>query len=520
MNKFILPFLLVTSVYFQSYAQVNCNDAERYIDPIFELSDLDFTETVFANFESSQLWNNGDTTANNVCFDPRNYLTAKPDGTWDMSMTVISPKAIADNCDQRASIVFVHGGGYAYQAGNNTSATTVEAAIDLALRGYVVCTINYRKGWDIKRALNSFGLGPLLPGCQNCPCENGDANCDPFSFMKMNYTMSQDARAAHRKLLNEKLTYGIDENLVFYMGASTGAVGALHAAYAADDMPAYQDDNGIDLETHLGGIDDRGETINNGSTFKIAGVTTIAGAIKEADWIESSDNIPAMFNHTTLDEAVQYCLGSILGMQYFINFSNETKHLVLEGPGRLYKHINCLEETSSKTKVWLRTHKGLFHNFCAPLGSSDPSDNCDQLSSLELVQRLNAAFMREIILGNEIINNHRLTEAAHVSGPCNILDSNNETPCTNFVPCIILNTDAPELDVINVYPNPAFAGNQIEIYTESPILSVQLFDINGLEIINQYDSRISLSSEIISGVYFLRIHFNIGVITRKIMVYN
>lgn len=164
MIKLFLPFVLLVTIFSPIISQVSCDEPQRYLDHIFDEVDLEVSESVFANFTSDQLWNNGDTTANNICFDPRNYLTPMSNGTWDMSMTVFKPKDVVDNCDQRASIVFLHGGGYAHLPGNNTSTNAVQGCIDLALRGYVVSLINYRKGWDIRKALNSFGLGPLLPG--------------------------------------------------------------------------------------------------------------------------------------------------------------------------------------------------------------------------------------------------------------------------------------------------------------------------------------------------------------------
>ncbi len=435
-------------------------------------------------------------------------------------MTVIYPSFTSDNCNERASIIYVHGGGYAHQPGNNSSSSALDASIDMAQRGYVVCLINYRKGWDIRDALNSFGLGPLLPGVQSCPCENGNANCNPFSFMKTTYTMGQDTRAAHRKLLNEKQVYGVDEDLVFYMGASTGAVGVLHASFGADDMPDYEDDDGISLETHLGGIDDIGETIDNGSTFNIAGVSTIAGAIKDGSWIESSDNIPVMFNHTTLDEAVQYCNGPILNMNYFIGLSNERQHLTLDGPGRLYKDILCLEDSESKTKAWLRTHKGLYHSFTAPLGSIDPSDNCDELATLELVQKLNSESMKEVILENEIVNNHKLTEMAHVSGPCNIIDSGSDTPCSLYEPCDLSTSISAYIDdiKINIFPNPSTAGNFVNITSTENILSVEMFDIRGKKMATQAITSIKIPQEIPTGIYYLRINFKEGALIKKLLV--
>ncbi|PHI18639.1 hypothetical protein CEQ90_16795 [Lewinellaceae bacterium SD302] len=521
LHKVLLTILVFASVFAKAHTQTGCTEPLRYVDHVFSIEDLQATEVVFANFSPHQLWNNADTTVNTVCFDPRNYLYPNNEGNWDMSMQVIHAKTEADDCNERAAIIYLHGGGYAHNPGNNTATEAVAAYLDMALRGYVVCAINYRKGWDIRDALNAFGLGPLLPGCQNCPCESGNANCDPFSFMKITYAMAQDARAAHRKLLNEKLTFGINENRIFYMGASTGAVGALHAALAADDMPGYQNDNGETLASNLGEIDAIGESINNASSFSIAGVTTVAGAIKNREWIENEDNTPIMFNHTTLDEAVQYCQGTILGMNYLVGPVNQTHHLRLEGPGRLYKHINCLPDTESNTKAWLRSHRGLYHNFCAPLGSNDPTDNCEQLNSLEKVQRLNAEFMKAVIDGEDIQNNHLLTESAHVSGPCNVVDTSSYTPCTNFTPCVLSSNTTPLVErVIQVFPNPAAAGTNISVKASEQIESLLLFDAKGKIVTRRNEVSFLASPEGLSpGLYYLSIEFAEDKVIKKLMIY-
>lgn len=521
MNKSFYLLLLFIFLSIHLNGQKGCEHEGRYTDIIFEVTDLETTDIVFANFTSDQIWNQGDTSANNICFDPRNYMTPKDDGTWDMSMTIIYPKTTVDNCSERASIIFMHGGGYAHKPGNNTSTAALATCVDLALRGYVVALINYRKGWDIRDAKNFTGLGPLLPGCQNCPCEGGNSNCDPFSFMKNTYAMAQDGRAAHRKLINEKNSFGIDESLVFYMGASTGAIGALHASFAADDMGSYQNDDNTTLESHLGAIDDIGEPLNNPDEFNIAGVSVIAGAIKDKNWIESSDNIPVMFNHGLLDEAVRYCYGTILDMKYFIGINNNIKHLALEGPGRLYKDIQCLteEEPESKTKVWLHTHKGLYHNFCAPLGSTDLSDNCDELSSLTLALDLNAAFMNEIIVGNPLQNHHKLTESAHVSGPCNIQDSNSETPCSNYQPCVINNTSESFTTNISIYPNPSYSGQEINILSDQTIEKVEFISLQGNIVKINTGNSIFIPQSTIPGIYYLQIHSNNNVELKRIVIF-
>ncbi len=127
-----------------------------------------------------------------------------------------------DTATGRPAIVYVHGGGFV--AGDK--AQTASTSTDLARRGYVVVSIDYR--------LSS--MDPRQPG-------------GPITdqYIQAVLDAQHDAQAAVRWLRANAATYGIDPSRIGITGSSAGAVTALAVGYHADDPgdsgnPGYPSD--------------------------------------------------------------------------------------------------------------------------------------------------------------------------------------------------------------------------------------------------------------------------------------
>ena len=126
--------------------------------------------------------------------------------------------------------------------------------------------------------------------------------------------------------------------------------------------------------------------------------------------------------------------------------------------------------------------------------------------------------MKEVILGKVIKNNHKMTEAAHVSGPCDIVDSNDFTPCTNYVPCIISSSEDISKNELVVFPNPVLVGEILTVDSEKHILSVQILDVQGKEVFQEAGSSVTVLHSLQAGIYFLRVNFEEGSRYKKLLI--
>lgn len=330
---------------------------------------LSMENAVFASFPNSAIWNNAATAGTGNCYDPNWYTTLNnATGLRDMSFRIYRPNPIYDkSCvTNRATIIKVHGGGYANKLPTNAVNTADQEAIDLAKHGYVVIAINYRKGFDIGGVDNLPSEG-IVEGYENCSPGTNRA----FSFLEATYRMAQDVKAAHAKVLCSATAWQVNTNQIFYRGVSTGACAVLCAAYGMDgtDMPAMCKPSTTQTMQQLLGSPTNfalctpppGTSVNN-----IAGVISIAGAIHNTDWIgnSSTDKIPLYLAHGTFDEAVPYCEGKLVNMRFADDLPNA--HLLeLKGSGPIYDKVRTFA-SSPTFKSYLISYEQGDHGMQLP----------------------------------------------------------------------------------------------------------------------------------------------------------
>ena len=184
--------------------------------------------------------------------------------TATLSLDLYQPTG--DTLTSRPLVICIHGGSL-------TVGSRIEMSpfcIDLAQRGYVAATIDYRVGIESPNGVKTV-LEATLRGVQ-------------------------DTKAAVRFLRSHAAQYGIDTSRIYLEGSSAGSVIAVHYAYwSQDEIPS--DIN----QAKWGNIE--GASGNPGVSSSIKGIVNYCGAIVDQTWIDPGE-IPVANFHGLLDTVV------------------------------------------------------------------------------------------------------------------------------------------------------------------------------------------------------------------------
>ena len=177
-----------------------------------------------------------------------------------------------DNAQARALVVLVHGGGFT--GGGKAGENFQVWGMDLAQRGFVVASIEYRLGVTSKTDAKLMWEASLRCG--------------------------QDTRAAVRFLRSKMHDYRIDTSHIFLIGTSAGGFGILQASILQDnEIPS-------EIDQSLGGAEGNSGTPNESS--KVHGLVVCWGATTDTTFIDAGD--PPLFAvHGTADKTVPYQCG-------------------------------------------------------------------------------------------------------------------------------------------------------------------------------------------------------------------
>ena len=185
--------------------------------------------------------------------------------TWD-DLSVDLPldlyEGTGDTRTDRPLLIWMHGGSFAF--GDKTDPMDVEIATEMARRGFVVASLNYRLGPDVADG----GIGGIT----------GDEVVIGAILRAM-----EDARAAVLYLRTNAAALGIDPNRIFIAGASAGAVTSLNVGYL------YNNEGGSN------GPDD---------PYRVAGVLSMAGTTLPI--FPQAGEPPVFMAHGTDDTTVPY----------------------------------------------------------------------------------------------------------------------------------------------------------------------------------------------------------------------
>ncbi len=243
-----------------------------------------------------------------VLFDEVSVETltyATKDGE-DLELDIYVPQADAE--EERATIIFVHGGGFStgIRDGNNIK----EFCNLMASYGYVAASLSYR--------LTRKGT-PETFGC----------NCPTAEKLKTFEAAVEDVQDATFFLIENRQQFGIDPQKIILAGSSAGAETVLQTAY----QPPY-----------CYGLDS--------GPVSFAGVISIAGAIPDTSIIYDESAVPSMFIHGTDDNLVPYGTAP----HHFCD-KNSPGYMILHGAQTMAQKLDQLD-----VPYWLYTVCGADHS--------------------------------------------------------------------------------------------------------------------------------------------------------------
>lgn len=243
-------------------------------------------------------------------------------------------KPLNDDNTLRPLLITIHGGGFI--SGSKESMDSINA--DFARRGYVVASIEYRKGIHISEdspTLNEcmFNVNPCLNVFSGFfgACSHPIDRAEVYRTM---YRSIQDAKGAIRFMKERHQIDSTDLEKVFIGGASAGGFIAMGAAYldqkeekfleahsitdvyypnghpntvgpnAGTFDLCYQNSSPCILKNHyerpdLGDVE--GTMNQNGYDASVAGVFNLFGGVTNLDWFDGPEGPPLYLFHQTGD---------------------------------------------------------------------------------------------------------------------------------------------------------------------------------------------------------------------------
>ncbi len=175
-----------------------------------------------------------------------------------LAMDLFLPKLKTN--EARPVLIYVHGGGFS--GGKRDQKNHLWFCEYFAKRGWVTATISYHLTMKGK----SFGCDQAVP-----------------NKIATLFTSAQNVNQATAFLIDNKQVYNVDPARMVVAGSSAGAEAVIQAAYWKKTQSDILD-----------------------STFKYAGVISMAGALLDENWITSESAIPTALFHGTCDNLVPY----------------------------------------------------------------------------------------------------------------------------------------------------------------------------------------------------------------------
>jgi para-nitrobenzyl esterase len=203
--------------------------------------------------------------------------------TINLMMDIYTPQG--DVAINRPVVILAHGGSFI--GGSKTDGDVVYMATELAKKGYVCASIDYRL------ATTAFDL------------------IAEQTTVKVVFNAIQDGKAAVRFFKQDAATtdtYKIDPEQIFFGGASAGGILAMNLTYVDDisDLPESAPSLWQTWLTQLGGLE--GASGNPGYCSRTNGTFGFAGGVADTNFIDA-DDVPWYGSHATGDQTVLYDCG-------------------------------------------------------------------------------------------------------------------------------------------------------------------------------------------------------------------
>lgn len=475
MRKLIIIILIFQAVIIQ---------AQKWVDTSYQIeqiNDIVYGNVVdFAGNERSLLMN--------ICY-PKNDLPPR--------------------CG-RPLLIAIHGG--AFLAGNKDTESPPRWLTDFAKRGYTTASINYRLGMfqtnaEVNCNISAFGV-PW--NCLNMQ--------DTAEWYRGYYRGMQDAKGALRFLVNHAAEYQIDPKNIFLVGESAGGFVALATAFLDDPTEKPLQCSSLPNALPPNKIYENQCIQSTGFDTSIASMKLVRPDLGSVEGILN----PTATNYKI--KGVGNFYGGMMG-NYFL------KHTYSKAPVLYLFH--------QPNDLVVPIESGIFYQGAGICYSNFPTYCQSIINRPRLIGSLGIKNMIDSLNGKVEVPKY-LYETTNNFADClgQFLDPNTAGHSIDnywlrtlnmakfFAPeidttsnCIVKNNLLNHNERIQIYPNP-IVEDEINIQTDKYIISLQLYDIQGILIRNFDGNHNNLRVEYLKkGMYFLKIKTNEGENIFKIVKY-
>ncbi len=386
--------------------------------PVFNISEIEVINNI--PYGVADFWYNGNVVPQLNSFD------------------IAFPAAAVDELEKRPFIALFHGGGFA--VGDKSKLTNF--MMEMAQRGYVAATFNYRLGW------NTGGVEP------------SECLGDPESLLGAYYRTCQDVNASMRFITFHADEYGIDTSMIFIGGQSAGMMGVMTNIFMSQQninqlFPGLDDEYG-DLNASTNDID-----IN----YSVKGIVNMWGAIPDTSFMSNNKNIPIINFYGIRDNVVPPVFGPVQDCyspnEYFSVFGSVSIYNRLKNQG-----VCSILHTNQITG-----HEAYFDEFTVPQSACFlKSIICDNCTSGEYLNEISSCSSLVPINDNAVFENITVFP----------------NPASGTLYIELGNVSSPEYPILEVYD----ATGRIIPANFSKSASVIILDV----------------SEMPSGIYFGRLN--------------
>jgi hypothetical protein len=197
------------------------------------------------------------------------------------SFDISYPDMDVDPLEKRPLIVFAHGGGF---WGGEKESFSYHLQ-ELAKSGYVVASMNYRKGWD---------GSPV------------DCEGDPASLSEAVYRAMQDVQACIRYLVANADDYGIDTSMIIAGGESAGVYAMMNGIFMTEAEWS------ADHPTHVDLMGTLNYSTNNYTTdFSVKGFINMWGGMYDTAYMDKLEIVPMINFYGISDDVIPPTSGPI-----------------------------------------------------------------------------------------------------------------------------------------------------------------------------------------------------------------
>lgn len=224
----------------------------------------------------------------------------------DLTMDIFKPNPEEDEATNRAAVIVAHGGAFVAGAKDDDSQQSIGYCGQLASRGFVVASIQYRLGVTLtddgdEIPADAFSLALALLSSDEVKYK---MTIESDNYARAVYRGVQDINAAVRYIRKHADELGVDPDRIYVLGNSAGAIMSIENVYtnAQEDFPSTI--NKAEAYT-LGGVNAYGE---EGVDAHANGAVALWGATHDPSTL-GHNKTPIFLAHGTSDGTVLYGTG-------------------------------------------------------------------------------------------------------------------------------------------------------------------------------------------------------------------